>query len=73
MDDGDPQQRLDVHVVWLRLKRIPEEDDDVDAALDDRRARRRWSPPSGPLANRVTGSPSAALSRAPVVPVACRS
>ena len=38
VDHGDPQQRLDVHVVGLGLQRVPEEDDDVEAPLGDARA-----------------------------------
>ena len=34
-DGGDPQQCLDVGVVRLRLERVPEEDQQVDAALGD--------------------------------------
>lgn len=37
VDDGDPQQGLDVHVVRMRLHRVPEEDDEVDAPLSDHR------------------------------------
>lgn len=38
MDDRDPEQRLDVHVVRVRLERIPEEDDEVDPPFDNARA-----------------------------------
>jgi hypothetical protein len=38
VDHSDPQQSLDVHVVRLRLQRIPEENHEVDAAVDDPRA-----------------------------------
>jgi hypothetical protein len=31
----DPQQRFDVHVVRLRLERIPEKDHEIDATVDD--------------------------------------
>ena len=37
VDDRDPQQRLDVDVVRVRLERVPEEDHEVDPALGDRR------------------------------------
>jgi hypothetical protein len=35
--DRDPQQRLDVRVVGLGLERVPEEDQEVDAAVGDHR------------------------------------
>ena len=37
-DDRDPDERLHVGVVRLRLQRIPEEDEDVELALRDERA-----------------------------------
>ena len=38
VDDGDPQQRLHVDVVRVRLERVPEEDHEVDAPFGDRGA-----------------------------------
>jgi len=38
VDDGNPQQRLDVDVVRLRLERIPEEDHEIDPSFHDARA-----------------------------------
>lgn len=37
VDDADAHQRLDVHVMRLRLERIPEEDQDVEPPLRDHR------------------------------------
>jgi len=34
-DDGKSKERFDVDVVWLGLKRIPEEDDEVDPSFGD--------------------------------------
>ena len=38
VDDRDAEQRLDVHVVGLRLQRVPEEDNAIEPAFGDSRA-----------------------------------
>jgi len=43
-----PQQSLDIHVMRMRFKRIPEEDDEIDPS-STMPAPTCWSPPSGPL------------------------
>jgi hypothetical protein len=38
-DHGDPRQGLDVGIVRVRLKRVPEEDEQIDLAFGDAGAR----------------------------------
>jgi hypothetical protein len=36
VDDCDPEERLDIDIVGVRLERVPEEDDEVDPTFGDR-------------------------------------